>query len=130
MSYAKTNSLPLAANHNLDRKFCKNDSILHNISYAEAIDSLMYVMVCTRPDLTYAISVLSQFMMEPRQEHWNAIKGVFRYIKGTLNYGLEFSKFTDSVRINSHTDSDFAKDYENILSISSYIFNICGNCIS
>lgn len=58
MSNAKSNCLPLTANHNLDRKFSGNDIILHNVHYTEATSSLTYAMVCTMPDIAYSISVL------------------------------------------------------------------------
>lgn len=79
----------------------------------------MYAMVCSRPDLAYS----------PRQEHWNAIKGVLRYVKGKLDYGLEYDKFTDHFCIDRYTDFDFAKDREFWRSIFAYIFTVCGNCV-
>ena len=48
----------------------------------------MYAMVCTRPDITHAVGVLSNFMSNPGKEHWTAVKRVFRYLRGTSDYGL------------------------------------------
>lgn len=69
--------------------------------------------------------VLSKFMMKPRKKH---IKGVFRYLKGTL--GLEFGKYTENVYVVGYTTFEFANDSEFRRSISLYIFTIYGNCIS
>ena len=58
------------------------------VPYASAVDSLMYAMVCTRPYITHAVGVLSRFMSKLRKEHWIAVKWVFRYLRGTSDYGL------------------------------------------
>ena len=51
-------------------------SDMMKIPYASAIGSLMYAMVCTRPDIAYAIRVVSWFMSNPGREHWNAVKWI------------------------------------------------------
>ena len=48
----------------------------------------MYVMVCTRPDLTQVVSVVSRFMVYPRKEYWQAVKRIFRYLRETSDVGL------------------------------------------
>jgi len=48
----------------------------------------MYAMVCTRPNLAHAVSVASRFMGEPGKEHWQAVKRIFRYLRGTSDVGL------------------------------------------
>lgn len=68
---AKPNSLPLTSNNKLDRNFPNYKSILYNVPYVEATSILIYVTVCIMPDLAYVISVLSKFMMKPRQEDSN-----------------------------------------------------------
>jgi hypothetical protein len=59
---------------------------MYCVSYPSAIDNLMYVMVCTRPYITYAVGVLSKYMPKPRKEHRTIIKRVFRYLRGTIDY--------------------------------------------
>jgi hypothetical protein len=59
--------------------------------YQQAVGSLMYAMLCTRPDLAYLISVLSQHMANPSMEHWMAVKRIFRYLQGTLQMKLQFA---------------------------------------
>ena len=53
------------------------------MSYASAVGSLMYAMVCTTPDLSQAVSTVSRYMHDPEKGHWEAVKWVLRYIKGT-----------------------------------------------
>ncbi|KAG9041970.1 hypothetical protein FS837_011512 [Tulasnella sp. UAMH 9824] len=58
--------------------------------YAQALGSLLYAAVCTRPDIAYALHALSQYAMDPGKEHWIAVKHVFRYLKGTTTMGLTY----------------------------------------
>jgi hypothetical protein len=58
--------------------------------YRQLIGSLMY-LVNTRPDICYAMNVLSQFMSQSRQTHWIAMKYVLRYLRGTVGYGLRYA---------------------------------------
>ena len=58
------------------------------VPYNSVIGSLMYAMVCTRSDIGYAVEVVSRFMSNPDKEHWNAVKWILRYMKGTSNMSL------------------------------------------
>jgi len=60
--------------------------------YANAVDSLMYAMVCTRPDLLETVSMISKYMHDPEKGHWEAVKWVLRYIKGIIDIELVFEK--------------------------------------
>ena len=62
------------------------------IPYSRAVGSLMYAMVCTRADIAYAVSVVSKFMSNPSKLHWDAVKWVMRYLKGTLDHGMMYGK--------------------------------------
>lgn len=80
-------------------KFLKVDesnSVKHNFPYREVIGSLMFLMVATRPDLAYIVSVLSQFSEMPDESHWNGVKRIFRYLKGTIDHGIDFDQFQDN----------------------------------
>eukprot|EP00253_Pinus_taeda_P018919 PITA_18919 len=61
---------------------------MSSVPYASTIGSLMYEMVCTRLDIAHAVGVLNRFMSKPRKEHWTIVKRVFRYLRGTSDYGL------------------------------------------
>ena len=50
----------------------------------------MYAMVCTMLDLAYAVSVVSKYMANLGRQHWDAVKWIFRYLKGTTKYGITF----------------------------------------
>jgi hypothetical protein len=61
---------------------------MSHVPYASEIGSLMYAMVCTRPDIAHAVGDLSRYMSKPRKEHWIVVKRVFMYLCGTASYGL------------------------------------------
>jgi hypothetical protein len=74
--------------------------------YRQLIGSLMY-LVNTRRDLCFAVNSLSQFMVEPQRVHWIAAKHVLRYLKGTVDFGLNYER-GDGVRLIGYSDSDWA----------------------
>jgi hypothetical protein len=61
---------------------------MSHVPYASAVGSLVYAMICTRPDTAHAMGVLIMYMSKPIKEHWTIVKRVFRYFRGTTNYGL------------------------------------------
>ncbi len=74
--------------------------------YREAIGSLMYAAVATRPDIAYTVSTLSQFLDNPREAHWNAVKCIFHYLSGTANLVLTYGGKRHD--LTGYTDADGA----------------------
>lgn len=84
------------------------------VPYTNAVGSLIYLMVCSRPDIAYATSIISRFMSNPGKRHWAAVKWVLRYIKGTVNTCLTYRKSKDETYIlQGYVDADFAGDLDN-----------------
>ncbi|PKA61604.1 Retrovirus-related Pol polyprotein from transposon TNT 1-94 [Apostasia shenzhenica] len=81
----------------------------------------MYAMICTRSDLLHAISIVSRYMANPEKEHWNALKWILCYLKGTSDYGLLFEKNSDSDLLASYVDSDYAGDLDKRRSTTKFI---------
>ncbi|GJX06270.1 retrovirus-related pol polyprotein from transposon TNT 1-94 [Tanacetum coccineum] len=75
------------------------------VPYASAVGSVMYTMVCTRPDIAHAVGVVSRFMSNPGREHWEAVKWLLRYLKGTSKTTLYFSR--KEVVLEGFSDSDY-----------------------
>ena len=73
--------------------------------YASAMWSLMYAMLCTRPNIAYVISVINMFQSNPGLEHWIAVKAIFKYLRRTKDLVLTYRG--DDLQINSFTDSNF-----------------------
>ena len=63
---------------------------MSKVPYASTVASLMYAMVCTRPDIAHAVGVVSMYMNNPGKEHWMAVKWILRYLRGTMNQALCF----------------------------------------
>ena len=81
---------------------------MSKVPYASAIGSLMYVMVCTRPDIAHAMGVVSKFISRPRKQHWEAVKWILRYLKGSSDTCLCFTGA--SLKLQGYVDVDFAGD--------------------
>ena len=88
MSDAKTVSTPLASHFRLTREQCpvtdEEKNYMMKVPYSLAIGSLMYVMVCTRPDIAHAVRAVSRFMSDSGEQHWEAVKWILRYLRGTI----------------------------------------------
>ena len=61
---------------------------MSRVPYASAVGSLMYAMVCTRPDIAHPVVFLNIYMSKLGKEHWIAVKRVFRYLRGTIDYAI------------------------------------------
>ncbi|GKE95263.1 hypothetical protein Tco_1580118, partial [Tanacetum coccineum] len=81
------------------------------VPYANAVGSLMYLMVCRRPDIAYAVSVVSRYLANLSKNHWEAVKWILKYLRGTSNVGLVYGRNrVNHVDITGFVDSDYAKD--------------------
>ena len=92
--------------------------------YREAVGSLIYAMTCTRPDICWIVTKLSQYLSRPLKEHWIAVKHVFRYLKGTLDYALCYSKCADGLNLTGYSDADWASSTDDRRSITGYCFSL------
>ncbi|KMQ88815.1 gag-pol polyprotein [Lasius niger] len=101
---------------------------MKDIPYQSLIGSLMYLAVSTRPDISYAISVLSQFNMNPGKAHWSAAKRVLRYLKGTVNYGLVYTKM--EVPLIGFVDADWGGNVDDRVSYTGFVFKLANAAIT
>jgi len=97
--------------------------------YQQVVGSLMYAMLCTRPNLAYPMSVLSQHMANLNMEHYMAVKRIFRYLQGTLQMKLQFGA-TPSKEVFGYCDADLGGDLEDRRSTTWFVFMIGGGVIS
>jgi hypothetical protein len=96
--------------------------------YASLVGSLLYLAVCTRPDISHAVGALARFMSAPRTAHWTAAKGVLKYLAGTSSYGLVFGGST--TELQGYCDADYASDTDTRRSTTGYVFMLNGSAIS
>ncbi|KAH7284604.1 hypothetical protein KP509_34G062000 [Ceratopteris richardii] len=117
---------PLEVNHKLSR--FGGEEFRDMKLYQSLVGSLIYATL-TRPDLSYAVGVLSQFMHCPRKEHWIARQRVLRYIKGTLREGLYYG-FTSDTRVKIYSDADWAGNVDDRRSTHGYLCYVGDKLIS
>ncbi|KAJ4715305.1 Retrovirus-related Pol polyprotein from transposon TNT 1-94 [Melia azedarach] len=133
MSTAKPIDTPSAANAHLSVAFApksvKEKEYMSRVPYASEVGSLMYAMVCTRPDLAQSVSVVSRFMGEPGREHWQAVKRIFRYLKGTFDVGLIYGGDTQCL-VTGFSDSNYAGDVDSRRSMTGYVFTLGSSVVS
>ena len=76
--------------------------------YQSAVGMLLYLSGWTRPDITFAVSNVARFCSKPTKEHWVAVKRILRHLKGTIDYGLMYSKNgeNDDKMITGYSDAE------------------------
>lgn len=107
----------------------KKEEGICDCPYQEAIGCLLYLAQITRPDISYAVNTLSRFNKNPTAEHWTAVKRIFRYLQGTKNLKLVYTKDGDK-NITGYCDADWASDVHDRKSCTGYIFLLQGGPIS
>jgi len=97
--------------------------------YQAIIGSLLYLMLGTRPDITFAVIKPSQFSANPSKEHFEWAKYICHYLTGTKDYTMVFDGKTNEGLI-AHSDSDWATDVNNRRSVTGYFFKLAGSSVS
>ena len=83
-------------------------SSTQRIPYSSVVSNLMYSMIYSRPDLAYVVSMVSRFMANPGKQHWEVLKWVLRYLKGSQNVGLMYNgKASSCLKVEGFVDSDY-----------------------
>lgn len=98
-----------------------------NFPYREAIGSLLFLCSVSRPDICYAVNVLSRYVNNPGQLHVNALKRIIRYLIGTKDLCIKYGERND---LMGYSDSDFANDVDTRKSTTGYIFIMNGGPIT
>ncbi|KAH9734881.1 Integrase catalytic domain-containing protein [Citrus sinensis] len=132
MQDCKSISTPLPVNFKLSSSMCPSNETerkeMARVPYASAVGSLMFAMICTRPDIAQAVGTVSRYMMNPGGEHWIAVKRILRYIRGTSDVALCYGGSEFNVR--GFVDSDFAGDLDKRKSTTGYVFTLAGAAVS
>lgn len=113
------------------------DFSLENLPYRSGVGSLMYLSQCSRPDIAYAVGVLSQHLDKPSRIHWNSFLHVLRYLQGTTNLFIEYTADNEGLAANQswnnpsgYSDADWAGNRNNRRSTTGYLFKFLGGAVS
>jgi hypothetical protein len=94
MKNEKLVSTPMAIHFKLTKEMCPKTreelEYMSKVPYSSAVGSMMYAMVCTRPDIAHAVGVVRRYMNNPGKEHWEAVKWILKYLRGTATHALCF----------------------------------------
>lgn len=124
---------PLAVGTILDNSQCPSTDIdikrMKTVPYASAIGSIMYAMVCTRPDVAYALSMTSRYQQNPGEGHWTAVKNILKYLKRTKDLFLVYGG-QEELRVKCYTDASLQTDRDDCKSQSGNVFVLNGGAIA
>ncbi|KAL0549956.1 hypothetical protein IC582_014451 [Cucumis melo] len=95
---------------------------MSNIPYAFAVGSLMYAMLCTKPDICYSLGIVSRYQFNPGRDHWTVVKNILKYLRRTKDYMLVYG-YKDLI-LTGYTDSDFQTDKDARKSTSGSVFTL------
>ena len=132
MQDAKPIDSTLSTNYKLNANQCPKMKVekakINKIPYASTIGSLMYTMVCTRPDIGYAVEVVSRYMSNPTREPWAEVKRILRYLRGTSNVCLRFG--SSNPMLEGFNNSDMSANVDTSRSMSGYGMPCGGRVVS
>ena len=125
-------STSVDTNQKLSTEMCpstdEEKKSMEKIPYMQAVGCLLFAAQITRPDICFAVNMLSRFSSNPGMPHWTAVKRVMRYLKGTLDKCLVYNG--SSSEIVGYCDADWASDVDSRRSTTGYVFLHQGAAIS
>ncbi|GJU56483.1 retrotransposon protein, putative, ty1-copia subclass [Tanacetum coccineum] len=133
MKNSKKENLPLHHGIKISNDLCpKTDEELDKMSrvpYVSDIGSIMYAMTCTRPDVSFALSMVSRHQQNPGEGHWTAIKNILKYLRNTkgrfLVYGGE-----KELRVTGYCNAGWQTDKDDSRSQSGWVFLLNGGAVT
>ena len=133
MEEAKKGFLPMSQGIHLSKTQCPltTDEREHmsRIPYASAIGSIMYAMICTHSDISYAHSVTRRYQSDPGEGHLTVVKNVFKYLRRTKDMFLVYGGEEEHV-VTCYTDASFQTYQDDSKSQSGYVFMINNGAVS
>jgi hypothetical protein len=133
MEQSKKRFLPMSHGMRFNEKQCpstaKEWEHMSKVPYASAIGSIMYAMICTCPNVSYALSVASRYQADLGESHWTLVKNILKYLRRTKDEFLVYGDEEELV-VNGYTDASFQTDTNDSQSQSGFVFTINGDVVS
>jgi hypothetical protein len=128
MDGAKSVSTPLGSHFRLTKdqspKTDKEKVYMNKVPYTSVTHSLMYAMVCTRSDIAYVVGVVSRYMSNSGKLHWEAVKWILIYLKGTSDTSLCFTR--TNLKLQGYVDADLAGNINSKKSANGFVYTLGG----
>lgn len=123
MSDAKPGCIPFDP-HSVLCPMSKEEIKNESMPYREAVGSLMFLAIVSRPDIAYSVSSVSRYLNNHNDDHWRAVKRIFAYLVGTSEYGIEFCSGGSTTKLVGYSDADYASEVETRRSTTGYLFEL------
>ena len=133
MENSKKGNVPIHHSVKLSKSQCpgsdQEQDQMSRVPYASAIGSIMYAMICTRPDDSYALSMVSRYQENPGPSHWMTVKNILKYLRNTKDmlfvYGGE-----QELKVRGYSDASFQTDRDDSKSQSGWVFTLNGGAVT
>ncbi|XP_070032592.1 secreted RxLR effector protein 161-like [Nicotiana tomentosiformis] len=130
---SSTVETPISKDHILGSQMCpktpEETEKMSRVPYRSTVGSLIYVMVCTRPNICQAVGLVSRYQTDPTLAHWQAVKRIMRYLKVIDDYAICYQGGKD-LRLVGYGDADHEGDLDERKSTSGYVFLLSDGAIS
>lgn len=104
-------------------------NLVNPTEYRSIVGGLRY-LTHTRPDISYAVGMVSRFMEKPTDVHLQAVKRILRYVKGTIDFGLTYARGNEENIITGYSDSNLARDVDDRRSTAGTTFYLNENLVT
>ena len=132
MQDSKKGSLPVLHGISLSKAQCPSTQEerdrMSRIPYASVIGSIMYAMLCTRPDVSYALSITSRYQADPGEKHWIVVKNILKYLRRTQDMFLVYGD--GELTVKGLTDASFQYDQDDFKLQSGFLFCLNSGAVS
>lgn len=131
--FGMLNANPVSTPADCSVKLQKNDNVSKPVDaslYQAMVGSLLYASIATRPDIAHAVGEVSKYNSNPTEAHLTAVKRILRYVKGTIDLKLTYTKPSNDIIAVGYTDANWAGDIDDRHSTSGYVFTLADGAIS
>ncbi|GJU98245.1 putative RNA-directed DNA polymerase [Tanacetum coccineum] len=133
MDNSKKGNLPLHDGIKISSDLCPktNDELdkMSRVPYASAIGSIMYAMTCTRPNVSFALSMVSRHQQNPGEGHWTVVKNILKYLRNTKDRFLVYGREKE-LRVNGYCDASWQIDKDYSKSQFGWVFLLNGGAVT
>ena len=132
---APTAPTPLSSGFEFTNEDCPSTEAdkeeMTHLPYRSLVGALMYVMIGTRPDISFAVGCLSRYLINPGKRHWDQALRVLNYLRGTRGLVIKYSQNSpNGLTLRGFSDSDWAGERDGSQSTSGYVWMLSGGPVS